>query len=102
MAVTLSGKHFLTATDTLASPETVLFFTDLLKGRGRTAVILDQALWNKSGKTKQFLADSRKRIDYRYFPVGYPQLNPMEGFWNVLKRNSLMHEHYGSVDERVG
>ena len=26
----------------------------------------------------------------------------MEGFWNVLKRNSLVHEHYDSVDERMG
>ena len=102
MAVSLSGKRFFTATDTLASPETVWFFTDLLKGHGRTAVILDHASWNKSGKTKQFLADNRKRIDYRCFPVGWPQLNPMEGFWNALKRNSLMHEHYDSVDERVG
>ena len=51
---------------------------------------------------KQFLADNGERIDYRCFPVGRPQLNPAEGFWNILKRNSLMHEHYGNVDERVG
>ena len=42
---------------------------------------------------KQFLADNEERIDYRYFPVGWPQLNPTEGFWNVSKRNSLVHEH---------
>ena len=51
---------------------------------------------------KQFLADNEERIDYRYFPVGWPQLNPTEGFWNILKRNPLMHEHYDNVDERVG
>ena len=78
------------------------FFTDLLKWRGKIAAILDRASWNKSGKMKQFLADNKERIDYRYFPVGWPQLNPTEGFWNVLKRNSLMHEHYDNVDERVG
>ena len=26
----------------------------------------------------------------------------VEGFWNILKRNSLVHEHYDNVDERVG
>ena len=78
------------------------FFTDLLKWRGKIAAILDRASWNKSGKMKQFLADNEERIDYRYFPVGWPQLNPTEGFWNVLKRNSLMHKHYDSVHERVG
>ena len=58
--------------------------------------------WNKSGKMKQFLADNMELIDYRYFPIGRPQLNPMGGFWNALKRNPLMHEHYDNVDERVG
>ena len=101
-AVSLSGKRFFTATNTLVTPETIGFLTDLLKGHSRIAVILDQASWNKSGKMKQFLAGNKERIDYRYFLVGWPQLNPMDGFWNALKRNSLMHEHYDSVDERVG
>ena len=101
-AVSLSGKRFFTATNTLATPVVIDFFTDLLKRRDKIAVILDRAPWNKSGKMKQFLADNKERIDYRYFPVGWPQLNPMEGFWNILKQNSLMHEHYDSVDERVG
>ena len=78
------------------------FFTDLLKWRGKIAAILDRASWNKSGKMKQFLADNEERIDYRYFPVGWPQLNPTEGFWNILKRDSLMHDRYDNVDERVG
>ena len=96
-AVSLSGKRFFTATNTLATPVVIDFFTDLLKWRGKIAAILDRASWSKSGKMVQFLANNRERIDYRYFPVGRPQLNPMEGFWNVLKRNSLMHEHYDSV-----
>ena len=100
-AVSLSGKRFFTATNTLATPVVIDFFTDLLKRRGKIAAILDRASWNKSGKMKQFLADNEERIDYRYFPVGWPQLNPTEGFWNTLKRNSLMHEHYDNVDERV-
>ena len=101
-AVSLSGKRFFTATNTLATPVVIDFFTDLLKWRGKIAAILDRASWNKSGKMKQFLADNEERIYYRYFPVGWPQLNPTEGFWNTLKRNSLMHEHYDNVDERVG
>ena len=71
-------------------------------GHGKIAAIIDRASWNKSGKMKQFLADNEERIDYRYFPVGWSQLNPAEGFWNILKQNSLMHEHYGNVDERAG
>ena len=51
---------------------------------------------------KQFLADNRERIDYKYFPAGWPQLNPVKGFWNALKQNSLVHEYYDSVHERVG
>ena len=101
-AVSLSGKRFFTATNTLATPVIIDFFTDLLKWRGKIAAILDQASWNKSGKMKQFLADNKERIDYRYFPVGWPQLNPTEGFWNILKRNSLMHDRYDNVHERVG
>ena len=88
-AVSLSGKRFFTATNTLATPVVIDFFTDLLKWRGKIAAILDRASWNKSGKMKQFLADNEERIDYRYFPVGWPQLNPTEGFWNTLKRIHL-------------
>ena len=101
-AVSLSGKPFFTATNTLATPVVIGFFTDLLKWRSKITVILDQASWNRSAKMKQFLADNKKRIDYRYFPVGWPQLNPTERFWNILKRNSLMHDRYDNVDERVG
>ena len=74
---------------------------------GRHLRKMEYADWKQknarpSGKMKQFLADNEERIDYRYFPVGWPQLNPMEGFWNILKQDSFMHEHYDSVDERVG
>ena len=34
--------------------------------------------------------------------LGLSHLNSMEGYWDMLKLNSLMHEHYDSVDERVG
>ena len=49
-AVLLSGKRFFTATNTLATPVVIGFFTDLLKWRSKIAAILDRALWNKSGK----------------------------------------------------
>ena len=42
-AVSLSGKRFFTATNTLATNEVIGFFTDLLKWRDKTAIILDQA-----------------------------------------------------------
>ena len=51
-AVSLSDKRFFTATNTLATNEVICFFTDLRKGRGKIALILDQASWNKSGKMK--------------------------------------------------
>ena len=34
--------------------------------------------------------------------LGLSHLNSMEGYWDILKLNSLMHEHYDSVDERAG
>ena len=40
-AVSLSGKRFFTATDTLATPVIIDFFTNLLKWRNKIAVILD-------------------------------------------------------------
>ena len=51
-AVSLSDKRFFTATNTLATPVVIDFFTDLLKWRSKIAAILDQASWNKSGKMK--------------------------------------------------
>lgn len=30
--------------------------------------------------------------------LGLSHLNSMEGYWDILKLNSLMHEHYDSVD----
>ena len=101
-AVSLSGRRFFTATNTLATSEAIDFLADLFKWQERIGVLADQASWNKSGKMRQFLEDNSDRIDCRYFPVGMPQLNPVEGFWNILKRNPLMHEHYDNVDERVG
>ena len=46
-AVSLSGKRFFTATNTLATPMVIDFFTDLLKWHDKIAVILDPASWKQ-------------------------------------------------------
>ena len=88
-AVTPSGKVYVQVYDkTIQKEEVVRFLRHLLQQiDGKLLVLWDGLPAHRSHLVKDFLkAGGAKRIHLVQFPGYAPELNPMEGVWNQLKR----------------
>jgi transposase len=60
-------------------------------------LILDNAVYHKSQKIKDFIAANAKRLTVHYLPPYSPDYNPIEGLWRVLKKETTHNVYFDSV-----
>jgi transposase len=90
--LTPEGRLFLQTQDhAYHSPDIVRFLRLLLrKIRGKLLVIWDGAPIHRGQPVKDFLTrGAAKRLHLEQLPGYAPDLNPVEGLWNYLKRVEL-------------
>jgi len=57
------------------------FLNALLKRYDKLLLFLDCAPWRRSKTTLAFIKQHRARLRIRWFPVGFPEANPVEECW---------------------
>jgi len=90
--LTLAGRLFVqTQKQSYHSADVVRFLRMLLrKISGKLLLIWDGAPIHRGQPIKQFLAHgAAKRLHLEQLPGYAPELNPVEGVWNYLKRVEL-------------
>jgi transposase len=90
--ITADGRLLMQTQDhAYRSPDVVRFLRVLLrKIRGKLLVIWDGAPMHRGQPIKDFLAwGAAKRLHLEQLPAYAPDLNPVEGLWNYLKRVEL-------------
>ncbi len=91
-ALTPNGRLFLQTQDhAYHSPDVVRFLRVLLrKISGKLLLIWDGAPIHRGQPVKDFLArGAARRLHLEQLPGYAPELNPVEGLWNALKRVEL-------------
>ena len=102
-ALTPDGRLFLQVQDhTYRSPDVVRFLQVLLrKIAGKLLLIWDGAPIHRSQPVKDFLAGgAAKRLHLEQLPPYAPDLNPVEGLWNYLRRVELGNVCWSTAEPR--
>ena len=100
-AITSDYRQMFMKAPRFKKEETLEFFKQLVRRYGKVAVIMDKAGPHTSHLVSDFINDNRDKIHVRYFPTGWPELNPIESCWNTFKRQTFIHYTYASVDDRI-
>lgn len=61
------------------------FLKELLRHHRKLILFLDRAPWHRSKITMNFIRQHRDRLRVRWFPVGFPESNPVEETWRQGK-----------------
>ncbi|MGH9652626.1 MAG: IS630 family transposase [Bryobacteraceae bacterium] len=67
--------------------------------RGKIYLIVDGHSAHTAGKTKQFVASTRGRLELFYLPPYSPELNPDEWVWKNIKHDRVGRAAARSVDD---
>ena len=81
----------------ITSAEMIALFEDLQAQHPAStaiSVVLDNARYNHSKEIKAYISDERCRIRLVYLPAYAPNLNLIERFWWLFKKNTLYNQHF--------
>ena len=56
--------------------------------------ILDRAKWHKNKLVIGYFKEHKDTIDYMWFPIGAPDLNPIEECWRQTRNNKTANVSY--------
>ena len=100
-AITSDCRQMFMKKSKFKKDEMLAFLKQLVQRYGKVALIMDKAGPHMSHLVSDFIYDNHDRIRVRYFPTGWPELNPIESCWGTFKRQPFMHYTYASTDDRV-
>jgi hypothetical protein len=84
-----------------ADTENFLPYMDELRAKyPRMVLFLDRATWHKKDeRAKAYFRKHRKTIRVRWFPVAFPEANPLEECWRQGKNTCLGSTFYQTFKE---
>ena len=95
--ITRDGRKTFMTCDRFNADTCIEYFDLLRRKYGKVAIVLDGASVHRSRKIKEYL-EKYPQIKLIYLPKGMPQLNPVEAYWNKVKYDTLVSEHYDDFE----
>jgi len=84
---TVNGRNFLT-------------YLKMLKRKfGRMLLFLDRSKAHRNDEVEGWLKANREAVKVKWFPVGRPELNPVEECWNLLKDKLVANRLHPTFQE---
>ncbi|MBI2668695.1 transposase, partial [Candidatus Woesearchaeota archaeon] len=72
----------------------------LLRKFPKMILFMDKATWHKKeARVKRFLRKHKEQIIVKWFPLGFPEANPIEECWNQGKDDVLGSKFFDSFEE---
>lgn len=96
----VGDKGWFAECSTLGAKEFIGFLKGLMRcyPMGNLNVVLDNARAHHAKRVADFVS-LHNRINLLYLPPYSPDLNPIEDFWRVLRRNVTHNTFYATFDE---
>jgi transposase len=79
-----------------------LFLEKMLKKavtKKKIVLVLDNARFHHAKMNKGFLWSVRKRLELMFLPAYSPDLNSIERFWKLTRRNVTHNRYFDSLEE---
>lgn len=81
-----NGKKMFTLRNNLNAKEFLRILSKFLHKFKKAILILDKAPWHKkSKKVQRYLKKHRRELKMIWFPIGCPEMNPIEECWRQAK-----------------
>ena len=100
-AISDKGRSIMRQYQKFNSDTVIEFLKVVMRGRGKVAIIMDNAPQHKSAKVMKFFEENRDTIYPIFLPVATPRLSMIEYVWKILKQKILVSEHYPTLEELV-
>ena len=91
--ISTRGQQMFRGYERFTAEEAVDYLSGLRAKHGKFGIIWDSLSVHNSGRVKNYLNLHPGEIFTRSYPVGWPNLNAMEGIWNVARGLEIMG-HY--------
>jgi len=62
-------------------------------------VVIDNAAWHRSKKTKSFVEKNKERVEIVYLPPYSPEMNPTEECWRQTRMNLTTNRSFNNIKE---
>ena len=97
----LSGQQRFRNIGKYTGANVLRFLKELHRDKGQIGLIWDRAPQHTCNDVVDYLADNASDIRVQWFPVAWPELDPVEYYWSKLERHEVMNRVFETVDERT-
>jgi transposase len=98
-ALTGNRRQTYKKTQKINSKEFIEFTKLILVKYKKIVYFIDRAPWHTSKITGEFFKKNKGRIKIIWFPVGFPEANPVEATWKSGKQSSKLGAKYHETFE---
>ena len=98
---TLSGRQLFRNIGDYTAENVLTVIKEMHRKWGQFGLIWDKASQHRAHIVTDYLADHASDIRVRWFPVAWPELDPVERYWSKLMRHPVMNEIFDTIDERI-
>lgn len=104
-ALTDNGRQCFRHYERCNSQYFIDFLKTLLRTHAKLILFLDRAPWHRSKATLRFVRNHSTRLRIRWFPVGFPEANPVEETWRQGKQADTLgaawHDSFRAFTEAI-